>query len=454
MHPLKYSYDILGEEALQRLDSVSVHSNSLNAPKPQDGLKGGKVDGSVIHQSVEKDSVVKAKRDLYVLLRDNADNDAVLGKLYTEVQTVPHWVDWAQVARGQDVFFRYGGPAFTGLAYQSLLGGMGSGRVVEVLARTGGFSTRVARHRLFETTQFILQVTQSLHSIQPGGAGHASAVRVRLLHAAVRQRIMKMAHERPDYYDVDRFGVPMNDLDCVGTIATFSAFLLWLSFPRQGIFVSQQETADYMHLWRYVAYLMGTPTEYFETPEKSKRIMEVLVLYEINPSETSRALASNVINCLMDQPPAYPSKSFLEASSRWLNGNELCDQLGLGKPGMYYWALMAGQCLFFMVLCYTYRLIPYLDRRKIEALRRVAWAVVVESKAGLGEETIFEFKYIPDFSKITRKEDPEAVGSKRSGVEKRNLQTFVIACCLLSIVAYAGMRMLRYTYVWCFRAIT
>lgn len=177
---------------------------------------------------------------------------------------------------------------------------------------------------------------------------------------------MKLAHERPDYFDVDRFGVPINDLDCIGTIATFSVFLIWLSLPRQGIFVSQQEAADYMHLWRYVAYLMGTPTEYFETPQKSRRIMEALMLYEISPSETSRALASNVVSCLMDQPPAYPSRPFIEASSRWLNGNELCDELGLGNPRMYYWALMAGQCLFFMAVCYTYRLIPYLDRRKIK----------------------------------------------------------------------------------------
>ena len=178
---------------------------------------------------------------------------------------------------------------------------------------------------------------------------------------------MHLAQEKPGYYDVDRFGVPINDLDCIGTIATFSAVLIWISFPRQGIFISQQEAADYIHLFRYVAYLMGTRTDYFETPEKAKRLMEVLLLYEMKPSSTSKALASNVINCLKDQPPSYVSKSFLEASSRWLNGNELCDELGLGNPGLYYRALMAGQCLFFMALCYTYRLIPYLDRRKIKA---------------------------------------------------------------------------------------
>lgn len=153
-------------------------------------------------------------------------------------------VDWEQIARGQDVFYRYGGPALTGLCFQSLLGGMvcpgsfpplsglnlwylpfgppdtdlcnqGANRVVETLARTGGFSTSVARHRLFETTQHILQCTQSLEAIQPGGVGFASSIRVRLLHAAVRNRIMRLAEKHPSYYDVEKWGIPINDLDCV-----------------------------------------------------------------------------------------------------------------------------------------------------------------------------------------------------------------------------------------------
>lgn len=97
----------------------------------------------------------------------------------------------------------------------------GATRVVETLTRTGGFRANVARHRLFETTQHILQCTMSKASIQPGGAGHASSVRVRLLHAAVRSRIMKLVQQDPNYYDVASLGVPINDLDCIATIGAF-----------------------------------------------------------------------------------------------------------------------------------------------------------------------------------------------------------------------------------------
>lgn len=71
--------------------------------------------------------------------------------------------------------------------------------------------------------------------------------------------------------------------------------------------------------------------------------MESLLLYEIDPSETSKVLAGNIIRCLEGQPPTFASRPFLEVNARWLNGHELCDALGLGNPSLYYWALMAGQ---------------------------------------------------------------------------------------------------------------
>lgn len=257
---------------------------------------------------------------------------------------------------------------------------MAAARVTEVLARTGGFSTKVAKSRLYETTQHILQVTASLDSIKPGGAGHASSIRVRLLHAAVRRRIMKLAKERPDYYSVEDYGIPINDLDCIGTISTFSTTLIWVGFPRQGIYLREQEILDYLALWRLVAYYIGTPDQYFETPERAKSIMESLMLSELVPSETSKVLANNVILSLQGQPPAYASRDFLNASARWLNGDDLADALGLGKPSLYYKALVAGQCIFFICICYTYRSIPYLDRRKIAVSTLIKYFYVAKLK--------------------------------------------------------------------------
>lgn len=145
--PLKHSYDVIAEEVLDRLNEISPpvqkelpkHSSQFTNVVP-DELKTDE-------KNVETREV--PARDLYAILKKHAETDELLQQFWKEVNTVPDWVDWEQLERGQDVFYRYGGPCFTGLAYQSLLGGMGAARVVETLARTGGFSTKVARGRLY-----------------------------------------------------------------------------------------------------------------------------------------------------------------------------------------------------------------------------------------------------------------------------------------------------------------
>ncbi|KIW16392.1 hypothetical protein PV08_06444 [Exophiala spinifera] len=431
-HPMKYTYDVLGEECYQILNQLEPQSS-----KPDTIVAKAEAEESIKSPTSHQP---KLKQDLYILLRDNKDKHVKLRQLWDEATKVPDWVDWDQIARGQDVFYRYGGATLTGLAFQSLLGGMGANRVVEVLARTGGFSVKVARHRLFETTQHILECTRSIESIRPDGTGFASTLRVRLLHAAVRQRITKLAETRPDYYSVERYGVPINDLDCIATIGTFSGTIVWLSLPRQGIWLREQEIVDYIALWRLIAHYMGTPTEWFETPARAKAMMESLLMNEINPSETSKILAANVIRSLENQPPTYASRSFLEVNARWLNGRDLCDALGIGHPSAWYWALMAGQCIFFMSVCYVYRSIPALDRRKVNALRNVFWTMIVEGKFGLGQETVFDFKYIPDYNVLTAKGGDEEVKARDASVERKYRNTLLVAVGCVALAGYVGFR--------------
>lgn len=263
---------------------------------------------------------------------------------------------------------------------------MGSGRVVEVLARTGGFSTKVVRRRLYETTQHTLQVTMSLDSIKPGGDGMTSSVRVRLLHAAVRRRILNLAETRPEYYSVEKHGVPVNDMDCIGTIGTFSSLLIWLGLPRQGIFMREDEAADYIALWRLVAYYMGTPTESFETPDKARKMLESLLSFEIKPTDMSQVLANNIITGLENTAPTYASKGFSEANAWWLNGRELSTALGIKEPTLYYRAVMLGYCIFTCSVCYSSRIFWFLDKLQIavsnkhphhSALTRLMMSIIV-----------------------------------------------------------------------------
>ncbi|THW50358.1 hypothetical protein D6D21_02014 [Aureobasidium pullulans] len=429
MNPLKQRWDYLGEKALNRL-------NEISPPPPRSTKKPSEGKEPFPDEEKQPTPEVKPKRDLYAIFRDNAEKDEVLQELWQQVNTVPEWVDWEQIARGQDVFYRYGGPVLTGLAYQSLLGGLGAARVTEVLSRTGGFSVDVARNRLFETTQYLLQCTKSLEAIQPGGEGWAATIRVRLLHATVRNRIMKLAATRPEYFDTEKLGVPINDMDCVGTIVSFSSALIWISLPRQGIYLRSQEIEDYTALWRYIAYVIGCPVEgLLETKEQSKRILDSIMMHEIAPTRTSQILANNVIRSLQDQPPGYASSDFLCAGARWLNGNELCDALALPKPSIYYTALMAGQCIFFGFWCYTNRMNKSTDQKKLVVLRDIFWKIIV--KGGLkGEETSFDFKYVPEYSIMTEMGGVEEAKLSKKEIEIASLKWLLMGVAVVSVVGF------------------
>lgn len=478
---LMYSYDELASECLDILDEISPpparpqkedkqttpetqpsqETESYEAPLPPEKRSPNICSpeeppppGPASPDSQPRTHVASgpSHRDYFALLQAHRASHPTLTCLWTELNTVPAWVDRAQLARGQEVFYRYAGPAIVGLTFQSLLGGMGGYRVVETLSRTGGFGVRVARRRLLETFQHILLVTRDLDSLTPGeGDGWVSSVKVRFLHASVRRRILQLAREGRQsekdgggrrYYDVARHGVPVNDLDSIGTIAAFSATLIWVSFPRQGIYLTAREKEDYVALWRYVGYLLGTPTDpYFASVAQAKAIMDSLMMTEIDPTPTSRVLANNIIAALANAPPSWASEEFLRAETRWLNGWELSDALDVPRPGLRYTLMVGAQCALFMAVSYASRMVPAWDRRRIAGLKGRLRRTVV---ALAGGEAGHEFKYVPELDVNTAREEcGEKGGGGREGpaVQRRNVKGLAVAG---TVIAGLGWLVLRH----------
>lgn len=96
LRPLLYSYDELATEALDRLDrletpgAASRPSACPHKPGPPQG-------------------------DVLALVERHAEGDEVLGRLWKEVMTVPDWVDWEQIARGQQVVYQFKGQIILGV---------------------------------------------------------------------------------------------------------------------------------------------------------------------------------------------------------------------------------------------------------------------------------------------------------------------------------------------------
>ncbi|KAH6950515.1 hypothetical protein DER45DRAFT_636688 [Fusarium avenaceum] len=379
---LLYSYDKLATDALDRLDYFS--------PPTSKGWKCPHGSGP-------------GQRDLYELLKKHADSDEILGKLWNEASTVPEWVDWDQIQRGQQVVYQFSGQIMFGLLYNSLLGGMGAYRVVETLSRTGGFGVNVTRRRLLETLQHFMEVIEDIDAIKPGGKGYVSSVRVRLLHASVRRRLMQLEHENPGYFDMEKWGVPINDMHSIGTISVYSVAIVYLALPRQGVHLSDQQTADYFALWRYVGYLLGTPVDWMATPEQAKVLWESIAVSEIAPSKNSQILANNILTAEARVPPLNLPREVLAAHAYRLNGDELASALGIDKPSLRFRAIVWLQCAFLFFLSYSYPWLPtHMQKRREQKFKTFANFMVHSKKmGGIGDPTTFEFQYLPRLGMLT-----------------------------------------------------
>ncbi|CEI65257.1 hypothetical protein FVEN_g6311 [Fusarium venenatum] len=416
---LLYSYDKLATDALDRLDYFSPPSS-----------KGWKCP----HGSGP------GQRDLYELLRKHANSDQVLGQLWRETSTVPEWVDWEQIERGQQVVYQFSGQILFGLLYQSLLGGMGAYRVVETLSRTGGFGVNVTRRRLLETLQHFMEVVEDIDSIKPGGKGYISSVRVRLLHASVRRRLMQLEQRNPGYFDMEKWGVPINDLHTIGTIAVYSVAIVFVALPRQGIYLSSQQTADYIALWRYVGYLLGTPTDWMATPERAKVLWESISVSEVAPSANSQILANNILTAEARAPPLNLPREVLAAHAYKLNGDQLAGALGIEKPGWRFRAVVWLQCVFFFFLSYSYPWLPTrMQKERERKFKYFANFMIHNTKAGgLDKSSIFEFQYLPRIGMLTELGIGAEQEAKLSGSDNNSKVSIALKKAVLVVGSVAG----------------
>jgi hypothetical protein len=339
-HQFIWTEDHIDEAALQRLQSE------------YDTL------GNSTLERLQDIQLATGQKDLFATLRDNYSSDGTLASFWAETHAVPEWVDWAQIERGQRFFYKHMAANFVGFALQGFMGeNTTTGSTAEVLVKTGGFSTRVLLQRLLETFQWLLQVTKDLDAIKPGGEGHTATIRVRLLHASVRHRMMKLAASKNGYFDLQKNGVPINSADSMHSIATFGCNPIWLQLPRLGITPTAQEAEDYMALFRYVAYVIGTPHEPFRSASKGKACMESIEMI-LRPTDKSKVLGHNFIECLKNVPPLNLSRPFIEAGTRVINGEDHGNLIGISKPGLLAYCQFYGLCFTLRGTTFAQRFSP------------------------------------------------------------------------------------------------
>lgn len=167
-----------------------------------------------------------------------------------ELETVPDWVDYKEFAGGIRAFHR---DSSTCLA--AMLGGV----LVE------GFSTTIAKS-FFITGRLRDQGVRRLrqnnrHMIEillPGGLemrgdGWRLSVRIRLVHAKVRQLFNDSSE-----WDSGAQGVPLSAAQVGYALTAFSARMLQ-HMKSLGATYNEAERDGFMAVWRYSGHLMGIP---------------------------------------------------------------------------------------------------------------------------------------------------------------------------------------------------
>ena len=217
------------------------------------------------------------------------DAPAPLRDFFTKAEATPDWVDWDKVRRGQRAM-RAGGADGIYLARDvALLGGYQFAGFNKTLLRSGALQ-KGSNKRFAETLQWALDVI-SEGGLAPQGVGYQSTLRVRLVHAFVRQHVAAM----PDWRAED-WGLPVNQTDMAATL------LGALIVPAAGAIgmgriYSPADLDAVAHLTRYVGWLIGVQDQWLPLSFRDAvRGLYTVLMALSQPDETTRLLAAPMVD--------------------------------------------------------------------------------------------------------------------------------------------------------------
>jgi len=212
---------------------------------------------------------------------------------FQAVENVPYWIDPEKLERGSRVYQSVGAdimPVFAmGLAMSYL-----AEDANQVLLRSGDLHRKAAR-RAVETLTWVGEVT-SPGALYPGEDGYRAAVRVRLTHGFMRSGI----GQTPGWPESE---LPIHQGVYVATPILFSVMTIALSLAH-GHFMTRRDRGAVLHLWRYVACLVGVAPELIAADEADQwRLAAVQMNHQIRLDDVTRASGRELGGALLR---AYP----------------------------------------------------------------------------------------------------------------------------------------------------
>lgn len=177
-----------------------------------------------------------------------------LKAFFRTVDRTPAWVDPALLADGRRFIHGLGDSALFVLRDLALMGGYLLSGFNQSLVATGALNKSTAR-RVAETGKWWTDCTEA-GGLERFGPGFKTTLRVRMVHSLVRRGLAG-----GDKWDAATWGMPLSQVDMVGTYLGFSVVMLG-GLRKLGIPVTSRESRAVMHLWSYACWLMGVDEEW------------------------------------------------------------------------------------------------------------------------------------------------------------------------------------------------
>lgn len=310
-----------------------------------------------------------------------------LRDFFAEVERVPDWVDFDLLNEGARAYRRLGTNAADVMLQLSLLGGYRFGGPTDLLVETGGLTGQKTVRRLAETQKWALAV--SAHdAMRRDGEGFKLTVHVRLMHALVNHQF-----EKNGRWDVEQWGLPINQSDQAATLGLFNGALL-LGVRLLGVRVSDAESRAIMHLWKYVGWLLGVDDDWLCDREIDQhRLNYHFLITQSTVSEAGPALAGAIVDAQRHLHYRWPARlrgaynrARLLSMLRWFLRAEGMRDLGL--PRAIPWAvipILAENTVRYHVLSRTRRGRAHLERWGARSSERLLEKYYGEASHAIGE---------------------------------------------------------------------
>ncbi len=252
------------------------------------------------------------------------EGDAACQNFLADMETVPDWVDFDLMQRGGAMAYRHFPQLMIALIHGGLMTSFASADSARILAGTNRLEQNVVR-RLFESSTLFFGVLDT-EALKPGGAAWEICMRVRLMHAMVRMRLLAT-----NSWEVIH-GQPINQLHTAAGPLFFGEMVLD-SLRSLGAHIQPDEHEGYYLIWRYVTRLLGVPLGLLgETVEEQRAIDARILPLCFSPDDNSRKLADALLAGLKKLPDAERvPRAVHEVLARRMLGDTKADGMGIPR---------------------------------------------------------------------------------------------------------------------------